>query len=123
MTFPTRPRCHHHARGGPAKMSRHKLWAKTSEQVDRVHEARKTGDMCSWCGRQPDHLEPVHVETMAVGRHRPYPTAAPHPSPPIDEYELRAHQTMTFVTPEHRNGPDQNTNTPVIRCANSSPQR
>jgi hypothetical protein len=42
-------------------------WARTQDQVDRMHEARIQGGLCAWCGRNLHPDETVYVERFLVG--------------------------------------------------------
>jgi len=49
-------------------MSESERWAKSQEQIDRMHTARV---LCGWCGRELADDETVYFELFAVGVKRP----------------------------------------------------
>jgi hypothetical protein len=50
-------------------------WARTDEQIARMHAARSSGGICGWCGRALTPVEPVYMELFRTGTKRLRPNA------------------------------------------------
>ena len=51
-------------------MSVAERWARTDEQIERMHDARARGGRCAWCGRALDDGETVYLERFLTGERR-----------------------------------------------------
>ena len=51
-------------------MSVAERWARTDQQIDRMHMARRVGGFCTWCGRQLNDGETVYIDQFLTGERR-----------------------------------------------------